>query len=151
MAVTSRVIGSFSFVIQMINDASDNNKKCGLACKMILIKKLKAKQGMCGNCCTWTTNKGSFWPECVRSFFTFYTLFRRSPAVPPLLMNSLPARNMILGWGQCERGTAGAEQQPLYDGHLHYCFYFDIKDMQSSLTVIMDIVLPNDSLEAKTL
>lgn len=52
MAVTSRVIGSFSFVIQMINDASDNKKKRGLVCNMIPIKKLKAKQGTRGNCCT---------------------------------------------------------------------------------------------------
>lgn len=69
----------------------------------------------------------------------FYTLFRRSPALPSLLMNNLSARNMIVGWGQCQRDTAGAEQQPLYDGHLHYYFYFDIKDTQSPLKVIMDI------------
>lgn len=44
MALTSRVIGSFSFVIQMINDASDYKKNRGLVCKMIPIKKFKAKQ-----------------------------------------------------------------------------------------------------------
>lgn len=45
-------------------------KKRGLVCEMIPMKKLKAKQGPCGNRCTWTTNKGPFRPECV-SFLPF--------------------------------------------------------------------------------
>lgn len=43
-------------------------EKRGLVCKMIPIKKLKAKQGTSGNRCTWIANKGPFRPECVRSF-----------------------------------------------------------------------------------